>query len=40
MTLLELRGQEQFERERGGQLYIQSRSHIVSVTLIQRQPPC
>ena len=29
-TLLELRGQEQFTRERGGQLYIQVRSQIVS----------
>ena len=30
MALLELRGQEQFTRERGGQLYIQIRSQIVS----------
>ena len=29
-TLLELRGREQFTRERGGHLYIQIRSQIVS----------
>ena len=32
-TLLELRGQEQFTRERGGQLYVQIRSQIVSPTI-------
>lgn len=31
LTLLELRGQEQFSRERGGQLYTQIRSQIVSI---------
>lgn len=29
-ALLELRGQEQFTRERGAQLYVQIRSQIVS----------
>jgi hypothetical protein len=32
-TLLELRGQEQFTRERGAQLYVQIRSQIVSLTI-------
>jgi hypothetical protein len=32
-ALLELRGQEQFTRERGGQLYVQIRSQIVSPTI-------
>jgi len=33
MGLLELRGQEQFTRERGGLLYIQIRSQIVSIAI-------
>ncbi|OAQ89772.1 fungal specific transcription factor domain-containing protein [Purpureocillium lilacinum] len=35
LTLLELRGQEQFSRERGGQLYTQIRSQILSVYMQQ-----
>ncbi|KAJ6446989.1 fungal specific transcription factor domain-containing protein [Purpureocillium lavendulum] len=35
LALLELRGQEQFTRERGGQLYTQIRSQILSVYMQQ-----
>jgi hypothetical protein len=33
LALLELRGPEQFKRERGGQLYLQARAQIVSTSL-------
>jgi hypothetical protein len=33
MALLKLRGQEQFNRERGAHLYVQLRSQIVSLVL-------
>lgn len=41
-ALLELRGQQQFTRDRGGQLYIQIRSQIVSACpyIIFRHSAC
>ncbi|KAJ9640690.1 hypothetical protein H2204_003319 [Knufia peltigerae] len=36
LTLLELRGQDQFQRQRGGQLYIQVRSQILLVCMQKR----
>ncbi|KAL2862427.1 Zn(II)2Cys6 transcription factor [Aspergillus lucknowensis] len=38
LTLLQLRGQDQFARERGGQLYVHARSQILVACMAQKLP--